>query len=205
MSCLDGHKWPAWPHALLTCANSVICMNQVYCLSHMTCKTSVTFGTSVTYTIHVTGVTYVIRIIYHKSSKIHRLWYPRHTANAIMSCHKWARLDFNIILLSALLTNSETRDRLGRVIQPKLSSSEWPLGVAETVYVKVWDHGPISLNYLFLAVYPHLKVTQLFFKVFNLPEYMVRWCGEQFCEQVLLCRPLCCQKTPHSTPTFVHL
>ena len=40
----------------------------------------------------------------------------------------------------------------------------------------------------------------MFFKVFNLPEYMVGWCGEQFCEQVLLCRPLCCQKTLHFAP-----
>ena len=66
-------------------------------------------------------------------------------------------------------------------------------------------HGPIYLNCIFLAFCPHLKVTQLFFKAFNLPEYMVGWCGEQLCEQVLLCRPLCFQKTPHSTPTFVHL
>ena len=34
---------------------------------------------------------------------------------------------------------------------------------------------------------------------------MVGWCGEQFCDQVLLCRPLCCQKTLHYTPKSVQL
>ena len=61
------------------------------------------------------------------------------------------------------------------------------------------DNGPIYPSYLFIATSPHLKVTQLFFKVLNLPGYMVRWCGEQFRKQFLLYRPLCFQKTLHST------
>ena len=34
---------------------------------------------------------------------------------------------------------------------------------------------------------------------------MVGWCGKQFCDQVLLCRPLCCQQTLHYTTKSVQL
>ena len=64
-------------------------------------------------------------------------------------------------------------------------------------YVKVWDHGLISLNCLFLAIHPHLKTIQLIFIVFHPLGYMVGTCGEQFCEQVLLRGLLFCQKTQH--------
>ena len=47
-------------------------------------------------------------------------------------------------------------------------------------YVKVLYHGHILLNCLFLAICFRLKVTQFFFKVVNLPGYMVGRCGENF-------------------------
>ena len=72
-------------------------------------------------------------------------------------------------------------------------------------YVMVSDPGPISLYGLFQAICPHFKVIQLFLKVFHLPGYMVGRCGEQFCEQVLLSGPLCCQKSLDSTPKSVQL
>ena len=62
-----------------------------------------------------------------------------------------------------------------------------------------------SLNCLFLANCTYFKVIQLFLKVFHLPGYMVGRCGEQFCEQVLLSGPLCCQKSWDSTPKSVQL
>ena len=51
-------------------------------------------------------------------------------------------------------------------------------------------------------MYPHLKVIQLFFKVFNHHGYMVGRCGEQFSEQVLLSELLYCQKTLETVPPF---
>ena len=46
-----------------------------------------------------------------------------------------------------------------------------------------------------LAIASHSKDIQMFVKVLN----MVERCGEQFCKQVLLSGPLCCQKLLDST------
>ena len=73
------------------------------------------------------------------------------------------------------------------------------------MYVKVSDNGSISLNCLYLAIFPHLKVTQFDFNVLNLPGYMVRTGGEQIYEEGLLHGPQCCEKTIQSTPKSVEL
>ena len=36
-------------------------------------------------------------------------------------------------------------------------------------YVKVSDYGHISLNGIFLPLFPHFKLTQLFNRIFNIP------------------------------------
>ena len=81
----------------------------------------------------------------HKSFESWREGSPRHTANASMSCHKWAYLGFNLSQLSNLVTKSKTPSCTSHYTLADLEGSynrillfSLALRKAEHFYVNSW-------------------------------------------------------------------